>query len=229
MASNIDRDLEKTLYLNVAATSPATPASGAPVRYLGYTGIALITEGRDIANQTTVFIGRYWARHLVHAATGAIAVGDALYFADTATGTPATQLSNTPSGLFYGWAKGAVTSTESVEILVDHPESGNGLSGAGEGAGSGYRVIGSNAAAAIAATDGVLIFTASTATDKAVTMTATFAGHVIDVRLVAASGGSYTLAVTGGNITLNAANEAARLVYSGAAWELVSLSGATLV
>jgi hypothetical protein len=225
MASNIDRDLDKTLYLNVAATSPAVPASGAPVRYLGYTGIALIDEGQDIAAQTTVFIGRYWARHFVHASNGAVAVGDALYFGDTATGDPLTQISNNAAGLFYGWAKQTVTSTETTEILVDHPESGNGLSGAGVG----YRALANDAALVISANDGVIILADTTVGNKAATMTATYAGHVIDVRLVAATGNSYTLAVTGGNVTLNAANEAARLVYSGAAWELVSLSGATLV
>jgi hypothetical protein len=220
MASNIDRDLEKTLYLNVAATSPALPLSGDPARYLGYTGIALIKEGTDVANNTTLFIGRYWARHFVHASNGAVAVGDALFFNDTATGTPATQLSNNPTGLFYGWAKAAVVSTEVTKILVDHPESGNGLAAGVDSA--GYRVVGSNAAAALAVTDGVILFTATTASAKAVTMTATYPGHVIDVRLVAASGGSYTLAVTGGAVTLDAANEAARIVYSGAAWELVA-------
>jgi hypothetical protein len=225
MASNIDRDLEKTLYLNVAASSPATPLSGDPVRYLGYTGIALINEGADVASQTSVFIGRYWARHNVHAANGAVAVGDALYFSDTATGATLTQISNAPSGLFYGIARGVVTSTEVAEILVDHPESAGVIGGLG----GGYRTLANDAAVVISPNDGVIILQNTTTGNKAATMTATYANHVIDVRLVAATGNSYTFAVTGGNVTFNAANEAARLVYSGAAWELVSLSGATLV
>ena len=95
---------------------------------------------------------------------------------------------------------------------------------------SGYRSVASDGALALAATDRTVLLAATTTGAKAATMTATHAGHVIDFRLVTASGGSYTLAVTGGNVTLDAANEGARIVYSGSAWTLVALTGgATLV
>jgi hypothetical protein len=226
MASNIERDEWKPFYVQGAASAPATPASGDPVRLGVFTGIALTDEGEDIAAVTSIYTGPFWARMAVHANSGAIADGSPLYFNDTATGTPATNLSNSPTGVFFGYAKDAVTSTEVDTILVDHPVSAGSAVGGNVG---GYRVVGSNAALALAATDGVILLTASTANDKAATMTATYPGHVVTLRLVAASGGSYTLAVTGGNVTLNAANESAIIAYSGAAWELVALMGATLV
>ena len=124
MASNIDRDYDKALtFNNVAVNVPAVPASGDPVRYLGFTGISLIDEGTDVASATTVFIGPYRARHMVNA-VAAINVGDPIYFDDTATGSPATHL-NTDSvnGIFYGIALEALLITETAEILVHHPTS----------------------------------------------------------------------------------------------------------
>ena len=38
-----------------------------------------------------------------------------------------------------------------------------------------------------------------------------------------------TLAVTGGTITLNAANEGCEIVYSGSAWTLVALTGGATI
>jgi hypothetical protein len=94
---------------------------------------------------------------------------------------------------------------------------------------SGYRSIASDGALALAAADRIVLLAASASGTKAATMTATHAGHKVLVRLVAASGGAYTLAVTGGTITLDAANEGAIVVYDGAAWQLVALLGGATI
>lgn len=93
---------------------------------------------------------------------------------------------------------------------------------------SGYSAPGADAAVTLAVTDRVILLNSTTGA-KAATMTATHAGHVILLRGATVSGGSYTFAVTGGDVTIDAANEAAIIVYSGSAWELVALAGATLV
>ena len=226
MADNIERDEWKPFYVSGEMTFPAIPSSGDPVRFGAMTGIALTDEGQEIALQTTAYFGPFWADVPVHASNGAVAIDDAIYFSDTATGSPATNLSNSPTGVFFGYARAAATSTEVATISINHPASGGGGSGLG---GGGYRSIASDEAVTISDSDGVILLAASASGAKAATMTGTFAGHKIMVRLVARSGGSYTFAVTGGDVTFDLANEAATLVYSGAAWELVALHGATLV
>ena len=92
---------------------------------------------------------------------------------------------------------------------------------------SGYREVASDGALTIAAIDRTIQLQASASGTKTATMTSTHAGHVVMVRLEARSGGQYDLAVTGGTVTLDAANEACVVVYSGSAWELQALMGAT--
>jgi hypothetical protein len=244
MATNIERDEWKTYYRSVVVTNPATPASGDPVRWGYLTGIALIDESTDITNETSVNFGPFEARLLVDDNVGTgIAVNDLLYYNDTATGSPATNINNTSTGYFFGFAAEAVSANATTTIRVIHvPSPGSGtLAAGGVGTaqlasaavtpvklGNGYRALANDAALVLAATDTTILVNTTTGT-KAATMTATHAGHMIFIRAVVGSGGSYTLAVTGGDVTLNAANEAAILVYSGAAWELVALMGATLV
>lgn len=43
------------------------------------------------------------------------------------------------------------------------------------------------------------------------------------------SGGSYTLVVTGGTLTIDAANETAEVFYDGSAWKVMYLRGATIL
>lgn len=244
MATNIERDEWKTYYRSVVVTNPTTPVSGSPVRWGTLTGIALIDESADITGETSVNFGPFEARLSVDDNGGSgIAVGDLLYYNDTATGSPATNINNTSSGYFFGFALEAVGSNATTTIRVLHvPSPGTGaLTAGGVGTtqlasaavtpvklGNGYRALANDAALALAATDTTILVNTTTGT-KAATMTATHAGHMIFIRAVVGSGGSYTLAVTGGDVTLNAANEAAILVYSGSAWELVALMGATLV
>ena len=61
--------------------------------------------------------------------------------------------------------------------------------------------------------------------------TSRFAGQSVCIRLVAASGGSYTLAVQGGTLTLDAAGDGAIIVRNAAdsAWLAIPLNGATIV
>jgi hypothetical protein len=274
MATNIERDEWKTYYRSVVVTNPTTPAAGDPVRWGYLTGIALIDEATDIAGETSVNFGPFEARLLVDDNVGGgIAVNALLYYNDTATGTPATNINNTATGYFYGFAAEAIGANATETIRVIHvPSPGTGAltaGGVGEAQladdavttakildanvttakiadvnvttgkianlavtpaklGNGYRALANDAALTLAATDTVIVVN-TTAANKAATMTATHAGHVIHVRAAVASGGSYTLAVTGGDVTLNAANEAATIVYSGSAWILVALMGATLV
>lgn len=97
---------------------------------------------------------------------------------------------------------------------------------------AGYRAIAANGALVISEDDTVIKLSSTDAATKAATMTATYAGHRIRVRLdVRSSTGSYTLAAkqggTAGTVTLDAAAEVADLVYNGSAWEVELLSGAT--
>jgi len=93
---------------------------------------------------------------------------------------------------------------------------------------TGYRVNTGDAALTIGATDGVILVSNVAGGALAATMTATHQGHRVTVRATAGDGSNYyTMAVTGGTITLDADLEAAEVCYSGSAWELVGLMGAT--
>jgi len=128
MAKN---EIFEELILSVACSHPAAPISGGPVRYGKLTGVALTDEGDggNAATLTTVdFTERVWDltvddNGITTPGTGtAIAVGDPIYYHDTATGTPATNLNNTPdsaNGLF-GVALEAVATNGTATIRVMH-------------------------------------------------------------------------------------------------------------
>lgn len=122
MAQNID--YQPGYNLRVAVTHPATPASGDPVRFHGITGIALTDEGDggSVSTETTVYIGPGIFTLLVDDnETGGIAVGDRLYYHDTGTGTPTTNINNTPAGgYFYGITLGVVGANATTTIQVMH-------------------------------------------------------------------------------------------------------------
>lgn len=89
-----------------------------------------------------------------------------------------------------------------------------------------FRSLAANAAAALARDDAVVSLSSSDATTRAVTMTATQTGHQVAVVVRALSStGKYTLAVSGGTITLDAAGEGCVVVYDGSAWQLAALTG----
>jgi len=115
--------------LRVAATHPATPSSGDPVRFHGITGVALTDEGDggSVSTETTIYIGPgIFDLSVDDNEGGGIAVGDRLYYHDTGTGTPATSINNTAAaGVFYGYAMEAVTAAATATIQVMHsPPSG---------------------------------------------------------------------------------------------------------
>jgi hypothetical protein len=88
------------------------------------------------------------------------------------------------------------------------------------------RVLAANAAVTLSRDDGVVSLSSTDATARQVTMTATQAGHQVVVALrTRSSTGSYTLAVSGGTITLDAAGEGAIVAYDGTAWQLAALTG----
>jgi hypothetical protein len=136
MATNIVRYLDEHWAYPVVVTNPTTPTSGAPVRFGSQTGIALTDEGEggNAATATTVNFGPYIADHVVDDDAGSgIAVGDAIFYHDTPTGSPATNLNNaSASGYFYGFAMETVGANATATIEVCHvPSPGAGTLGAG--------------------------------------------------------------------------------------------------
>lgn len=126
MAKNIVKYLDAAVALPVVVTHPATPASSDPVRFGVVTGVALTDEGEggNLSTETSVLFGAFVGRFTVDddAGTG-IAVGDRVYYQDTATGTPATNLNNnatTPEAVF-GLALETVGVAATADILVYHP------------------------------------------------------------------------------------------------------------
>lgn len=92
------------------------------------------------------------------------------------------------------------------------------------------RALAANASAALARDDAVVSLSSSDAAAKTVTMTATQAGHTVFVAVRALSStGKYTLAVSGGTITLDAAGEGCVVAYDGSAWQLAALTGGATI
>ncbi len=92
------------------------------------------------------------------------------------------------------------------------------------------RVLTANATATLDRADGVVSLSSSDAATKTVAMTATQAGHTVTVCLRSRSStGSYTLAVSGGTITLDATGEGCVVAYDGSAWQLAALTGGATV
>lgn len=92
------------------------------------------------------------------------------------------------------------------------------------------RVLAANATAVLARDDSALILSSTNASAKPVTMTATQAGHQVTVCVrTLSSTGSYTLAVSGGTVTLDAAGEGCLVAYDGSAWQLAGLTGGATV
>lgn len=88
------------------------------------------------------------------------------------------------------------------------------------------RVLAANATAVLARDDSVVSLASTDATTRQVTMTATQTGHLVAVALrQRSSTGLYTLAVSGGTITLDAVGEGALVAYDGSAWQMAALTG----
>jgi len=134
MATNLVQDPGKVL--SVVVTNPAAPNSGDPVRFGYMTGMAITDEGDggNAATETTVNFGQFVANFTVDDTSAAgIAVGAAVFYDDTATGTPAVNLNDdAANGYFFGFALEAVGANATTEIEVLHvPSPGAGTLGAG--------------------------------------------------------------------------------------------------
>lgn len=107
--------------LNVNVTDPNAAASGDPVRYGLLTGVAQTDEASD--GKTSVDFGPgVWDLSVDDDGGTAIAVGAAIYYHDTATGSPATHLNNVAASAdaFFGVALETVTTNGTSTINVLH-------------------------------------------------------------------------------------------------------------
>lgn len=109
--------------LSVVVTNPATPVSGGPVRYGTLPGIALTDEGEggNDATKTSVDFGPgIWELTVDDDLGTGIAVGDALYYHDTGTGTGSVNVNNRPNGAqcFFGYALETVSANATTAINV---------------------------------------------------------------------------------------------------------------
>lgn len=133
MATNLVK--EPGWQLSVVVTNPTAPDSGDPVRFGSLTGMAITDEGDggNAATETTVNFGQFVANFSVDDTSGSgIAVGAYVFYDDTATGTPTTNLNDDSAGYFFGIALEAVGNNATTEIEVLHvPSPGAGTLGAG--------------------------------------------------------------------------------------------------
>lgn len=121
--------------LTVACSDPATPTSGAPVRFGYLTGVAVTAEGEggNAATETTVHFGEgvfdLSVKGVDQDGNSAVAVGDMLFYVDADT----PKLSKKNTGYLFGFALEAVDSAATATINVLHvqsPGSGSVASGA---------------------------------------------------------------------------------------------------
>lgn len=98
MANNLVQSSPK---ISVAASHPAEPVTGDPVRLGSLVGVALTDEGEGgnaAANTSVDFTpGKIWRLNVDDNEGSGIAPGDKLYYHDTQTGSPATSINNTPT------------------------------------------------------------------------------------------------------------------------------------
>ncbi len=114
MAKN--RQFQEANQLSLAATDPATPASGDPVIVGQIPGVSLTAERAD--GTTTVQMDGAFLLSvkgvIAGPANSAVAVGDILYY--SAGHTPKVDKDNT--GVRFGYALGTLTSGATGTILV---------------------------------------------------------------------------------------------------------------
>jgi predicted RecA/RadA family phage recombinase len=170
----------------LVVTNPASPASGDPIRIGTLTGIAEVDEGDggNVSTETSVNIGPFVAEFYVDDNVGGgIAVGDSIYYHDTATGTPSTHLNNDPSGAdaFFGVAQEVVTANATTNIRVFHVplNPGSGVVNAGS-------IVESDLGGALAGSaDGLSMLRVAKATfdPSAVSGHRTIAAHTLGVTI----------------------------------------------
>lgn len=118
MSTNIIK--EPGWNLSVVCSDPATPTSGAPVRYGSAVGVALTdeSEGGNATGYTSVYFGPCVVDMSVKGVDGsgnsAVAVGDAIFYVDADT----PKLSKKSAGYFFGFALETVGSGSTATIQV---------------------------------------------------------------------------------------------------------------
>lgn len=122
MATN--RVMEPGYQQTVVVTNPAAPVTGDPIRLGVLSGVALTDEGEggNAATETSVDFGPGVWNLLVDDVGTGIAVGDAIYYHDTQTGTPLTSLNDAPTAAdaFFGFALEVVAADATTVIKVLH-------------------------------------------------------------------------------------------------------------
>ena len=120
---------------SVVVSNPTTPSSGDPVRFGSLTGMAITDEGDggNAATYTTVNFGQFIADLVVDDTSGSgIAVGAAVFYDDTATGSPVSNLNDDSTASFFGFALEAVGNNATTRINVFHtPSPGAGTLASG--------------------------------------------------------------------------------------------------
>lgn len=102
---------------------------------------------------------------------------------------------------------------------------GSGLLVSGAGTSSAPAA---DAAVALLNTTGHIALQVNSAANTAISTTSSYEGQVISLRANSvAGGGSYTLAVTGGTLTLNSTGEAAVIKRIGGAWIVLALTASS--
>lgn len=124
MAINLVQD-DGMILGNIAATHPAAPLTGAPVRFGALTGVALTDEaegGNDAAKSTIDFGMRVWNLTVDDNEGTGIAISDTIYYHDTGTGTGSVNLNNSSTSAdgIFGIALGAVSANATTAIDVLH-------------------------------------------------------------------------------------------------------------
>lgn len=115
--------------LSIVCTHPTTPTTGLPVRYGKLTGVALTdeSEGGNASGYTSVDFGpSVWDVVVDDNEGTGIAVGDAIFYHDTGTGTPTTSLNNSSGSAdaFFGFALETVGANATTLINVRHVDLG---------------------------------------------------------------------------------------------------------
>jgi predicted RecA/RadA family phage recombinase len=106
-------------YINAAASHPAAPASGDPVRVGTIAGVAITAEGAggNAAGETTIAtegVFNLAVKAVDGTGDSAVAPGDKIYYVDADTPV----LSKKASGALFGKALGAVAEGETATIPV---------------------------------------------------------------------------------------------------------------
>lgn len=135
MATNII--MEPGWTLPVVCSKPTTPATGDPIRFGAFTGIALTDEGEggNISTETTVYFGPCIVDVPVKGTDGspsAVAVGNTIFYVDDAD----PPLSKTASGYFFGFALETVDAdaTTTIQVMKPATPGGGTLTSGGVGA-----------------------------------------------------------------------------------------------